>query len=70
LILALAAPLSAGAHEDRGGFDAERVEPAQGSPFPVPGPLYDAAGRIVAKPPANTPRSRRDVLLRREQVPK
>jgi len=48
----------------------ERVEAAQGSPFPLPGPIYDEAGRMLAAPPPSNVRNARDVLLRLPVLPK
>ncbi len=69
LAVALAVPVSAGAYEERSGFGAERTEAARGSPFALPGPIYDDAGRIIAAPPPSNVRSPRDVLLRLPVLP-
>jgi len=71
--LALAALLtafaSASASAQDAGLEPERVEAAQGSPFPLPGPISDATGRIVAAPPPSNVRNARDVLLRLPVLP-
>ena len=69
LLTLLAAPALAGADEDPGGAEAERVEAAQVGLFPLPGPLYDEAGRLLAAPPPSDLRSARDVLLRLPVLP-
>jgi hypothetical protein len=69
LLVALAVPVAAGADPDRSRqerqrLETERVEAAQGTPFPLPGPLYDEAGRMLAAPPPSDLRSARDVWRR------
>ena len=69
LVVALAAPALARAYEDRSGFETQRVEAAQVSLFPLPGPIYDESGRLIAAPPPSHVRSARDVLLRLPVLP-
>ena len=69
LVVALAAPASAGAYEDRSGFETQRVEAAQVNLFALPGPIYDEAGRLLAAPPRSDVRSVRDLLLRLPVLP-
>ncbi len=47
----------------------EGIEAAQGSPFPLPGPISDEWGRIVARPPTSDVRDARELLLRLPVLP-
>jgi len=69
VVVALAAPVSAWAYGDKSGFEAERVEAAKVNLFPLPGPIYDEAGRLLATPPPSNVRSVRDLLLRLPVLP-
>jgi hypothetical protein len=69
LVIWLAVPGSASADGDQRGVEAERVEPAKVQMAPLPGPIYDEAGRLVAAPPPSNLRSRRDVALRLPVLP-
>jgi hypothetical protein len=69
LLTLLAAPALAGADADPGGAEAERAQAAQVGLFPLPGPLYDEAGRLLAVPQPSDVRSARDVLLRLPVLP-
>jgi len=64
LAIVLAVSGSASADGDRSGVEAVRVEAAKTHLSPLPGPVYDEAGRLVAAPPPSNVRSRRDVALR------
>lgn len=69
LVGLLTLAMSARADEIRRGVETERVEPAKVKLFPLPGPIYDQAGRLVAAPPPSNVRDRRDVLLRLPALP-
>ncbi len=69
LAVSLLAFASANASEADTDPVPERVETAQGSPFPLPGPISDEAGRIIARPPPTEIRNARDVLLRLPVLP-
>jgi len=69
LAVSLTAFASATSFADEAGLRPERVEAAQGSPFPLPGSISDEAGRIVAAPPPSNVRNARDVLLRLPALP-
>jgi hypothetical protein len=70
LVTLLAAPESARSYEDRSGFEADRAQAAQINLFPLPGPIYDEAGRLLAAPPPSNVRSVRDLLRRQPVLPK
>jgi hypothetical protein len=70
LIAFLAVLALAGAQADTGGVGADRVEVAPVNLFPLPGPIYDEAGRLLAAPPPSNVRSVRDLLRRQPVLPK
>ncbi len=61
--------ISARADEERRSVEAERVEAAPQGLFPLPGPIYDEKGRLLAAPPPSNVRSVRDLLLRKPVLP-
>jgi hypothetical protein len=65
----LPVPMLARADDERGSAEPERVEVAPRSPLPLPGPIYDEAGRLLAAPPPSDVRDARDVLLRLPALP-
>jgi hypothetical protein len=71
LVLAVSSLAFASAAASAGDTDRvpERVDTTQGSPFPLPGPISDEAGRIIARPPPPEIRNARDVLLRLPVLP-
>lgn len=69
LVGLLALPMSARADEDRRRVEAERVETAPINLFPLPGPIYDESGRLLAAPPPSDVQDVRDVLLRLPVLP-
>ncbi len=69
LAISVAVLAPAIATADEAGLEWERVEAAQGSPFPLPGPIYDESGRLLAAPPPSEARSVRELLLRLPALP-
>ena len=65
----LSLPVVASADEERSGGEAERVEVAPRSLFPLPGPICDENGRLLAAPPPADVHDARDVLLRLPALP-
>jgi hypothetical protein len=69
ILILLAARGPASAVEDRGDFEPERAQQAPVNLFPLPGPVYDEAGRLLAAPPPSDLRDAHDVLLRLPVLP-
>ncbi len=69
LVISLIGLAPASASADDTALEPGRVEAAQGSLFPLPGPIYDEAGRMLAAPPPSGVRSARDLLLRLPLLP-